>query len=74
MATDVKPEIKSQTSEDKIAKDILVAGEKTLLTDGQRLEKPVGVNEKSRLLWEYIIPVTLLHLLIPLAFFSYFFS
>jgi len=73
MATEVKPESKLSEA-DKIAKDILVADEKTVLEHGQRLPKPEGVNQKSRLLWEYIIPVIVLHLLIPLAFFSYFFS
>ena len=74
MATEVKPETKPLTSDDKIAQDLLVAKEKTKLARGERLQKPQGVQKNSRLLWEYIIPVIALHLLIPLAFFSYFFS
>ena len=74
MATEVTPDAKTPSDVDKIAKDILQADEKTVLAKGQRLEKPKGVNKQSRLLWEYIIPVIGFHLLIPLAFFSYFFS
>lgn len=39
-----------------------------------RLPKPRMVDSKSRILWEYMIPVILFHLMIPLAFFDYFFS
>lgn len=74
MATEVQPELNKSSSEDQIAKDILVAEEKTILADGQRFDKPKGVDNDSRLLWEYIIPVIAFHLVIPLAFFSYFFS
>ncbi len=80
MATEVKPQsqnpphAKPMTGDDKIAQDILVAEEKTILAQGQRLEKPAGVNQNSRLLWEYIIPVIAMHLLIPFAFLPYLFS
>ncbi|MBL8888555.1 MAG: fatty acid desaturase [Planctomycetaceae bacterium] len=39
-----------------------------------RLPRPEKVDENSRIMWEYVIPVIFLHLLIPLAFFPYFFS
>jgi stearoyl-CoA desaturase (delta-9 desaturase) len=39
-----------------------------------RVPKPRMVDSRSRILWEYLIPVIIFHLLIPLAFFSYFFS
>ena len=39
-----------------------------------RLLRPEKVDEKSRILWEYVIPVIVLHLLIPVAFLPYFFS
>jgi fatty-acid desaturase len=57
---------------DAIAKDIHV--EETKLGRDERLPRPAGVNKKSRILWEYMLPVIGFHLLIPLAFFSYFFS
>lgn len=40
----------------------------------QSVSKPEMVDGKSRVLWEYVIPVIIFHLMIPLAFFSYFFS
>ncbi len=76
MATDTKPTNQAEAlrkERDEQAKDILVE----LLDDSpmeKRLPKPVGVDEKSRVLWEYVIPVVVFHLLIPVAFFSYFFS
>lgn len=39
-----------------------------------RLPRPEKVDEKSRVMWEYVIPVIVLHLLIPIAFIPYFFS
>ena len=39
-----------------------------------RLPTPEKVDAQSRILWEYVIPVIAFHLLLPLAFFSYFFS
>ncbi len=39
-----------------------------------RVPKPKMVDEHSRVLWEYLLPVVFFHLLIPLAFFEYFFS
>jgi len=41
---------------------------------GGRLAKPKMVDSRSRIVWEYVIPVATLHLLVPLAFLSYFFS
>ena len=41
---------------------------------GRRVPHPPMVDAQSRLLWEYILPVIVFHLLIPLAFFPYFFS
>ncbi len=40
----------------------------------ERIPRPKMVDAQSRLLWEYIIPVIVFHLLIPLAFIPYFFS
>ncbi|MCP4080191.1 MAG: acyl-CoA desaturase [Planctomycetaceae bacterium] len=74
MATDVKPVAKPLSEDDKIAKDIHVAKERTNLGKGERLPKPAGVQTSDRLLWEYIIPVIVMHLAIPFAFFPYFFS
>ena len=56
---------------DQVAKDIHVENEK--LGAKERIPKPEGV-ENGRILWEYVIPVIGFHLLIPLAFYSYFFS
>ena len=55
--------------EDSIAKDRLVE-----VDELQRVQKPEGVQRSGRILWEYVIPVVVFHCLIPLAFFSYFFS
>ena len=57
---------------DAIAKDIHVESQK--LAEGVRLPKPEGVNSKSKITWEYVIPVVVFHLLLPLAFLPYFFS
>lgn len=55
------------------AQDVLV--ETAPITKGaERLPKPKMVDGQSRILWEYLIPVILFHLLIPLAFLPYFFS
>src|SRR6185503_20819718 len=45
-------------------------------SDGQEhpLPRPELVDDQSRLIWPYIIGVTVFHLLIPLAFTSYIFS
>ena len=76
MATDVKQEKNisevSPSERDLQAKDIHV--EQTDSVRGKRVPKPKMVDKHSRILWEYVIPVVLFHLLIPLAFFSYFFS
>jgi fatty-acid desaturase len=39
-----------------------------------RVPYPEGVDEKSRYLWEYIIPVLAFHLMVPLAFLPSMFS
>jgi fatty-acid desaturase len=50
------------------------------LNDGQeahrlpKVPRPTGVDGNSRILWEYVIPVIVFHLMIPLAFLPYFFS
>ncbi len=74
MAIDLQPESTKPTPDDLIAKDIHDPQEKIRLPKGQHLPHPEGINEKSRLLWEYIIPVIVFHLAIPLAFLPYFFS
>ncbi|HEY4233280.1 MAG TPA: hypothetical protein VGM76_07625, partial [Lacipirellulaceae bacterium] len=38
------------------------------------IPRPPLVDAESRLIWPYIIAITLFHLLIPLAFLPYFFS
>ena len=43
-------------------------------TTRHSLPRPPMVDGKSRIIWPYIIGVTLFHLLIPLAFLSYVFS
>ncbi|MEM9411133.1 MAG: fatty acid desaturase [Planctomycetota bacterium] len=40
----------------------------------ERVPRPEKVDSQSRILWEYVIPVVVFHLVIPFAFFSYFFS
>ena len=76
MATDTKPGSRAEAlrkQRDEQAKDIQVE----LLDEGpmkKGIPKPVGVDKKSRILWEYVIPVAFFHLLIPVAFLSYFFS
>lgn len=40
----------------------------------ERVARPDGVNARSRILWEYLVPVLAFHLTIPLAFTTYFFS
>ena len=80
MATEVKStestqdENKQQLSErDLQAKDIHVETGGARVR-GQKVPKPKMVDEKSRVLWEYLGAVMFFHLLIPLAFTSYFFS
>lgn len=59
--------------DDAIAKDQL-AESHTHRTGRQRLPRPAMVDQQSRILWEYVLPVIAFHLLIPLAFWSYLFS
>lgn len=40
----------------------------------QKVSKPAMVDKQSRVMWEYVIPVIVFHLVIPFAFFSYFFT
>jgi|688.fasta_scaffold346256_2 stearoyl-CoA desaturase (delta-9 desaturase) len=61
------------TPEDAIAKDIH-STEHEERVGRQRLPKPEKVDAQSRILWEYMLPVIVFHLLIPLAFLPYFFS
>jgi stearoyl-CoA desaturase (delta-9 desaturase) len=46
--------------------------------DRRKIKRPIprpdGVNKRSKILWEYVIPVVAFHLLLPLAFLPYFFS
>lgn len=74
MATTTPPTQPDLTEDDRIAQDILVDDEETVLAEGARLPKPQGVDGNSRLLWEYVGPVVFFHLLIPVAFLPYFFS
>ena len=76
MATEIEPTTAPKpqpelTGTDAIAKDIHVEHERL---GKERLPRPEGVNEKSKILWSYVIPVVVFHLLIPLAFIPYFFS
>ena len=73
MATEVKPD-RNKNDVDAIAKDIHVETEKLGSRKQHRLPKPEGVTPKSPILWAYVIPVVVFHLLIPLAFIPYFFS
>lgn len=61
---------------DKIAGDLFLSSEHE--DKSQTLQKPIprpkGVNKNSKILWAYVIPVIVFHLLIPLAFIPYFFS
>lgn len=72
MATETKPTPQPElTGTDAIAKDIHVEKERL---GKKRIPRPEGVNANSRILWSYLLPVAFFHLLIPLAFTSYFFS
>ena len=61
-----------KVSQDQIAKDILVETAKPISSG--RLPEPEMVDAQSMIHWENVIPIIAFHLLIPLAFFSYFFS
>jgi len=58
---------------DQQAKD-LHAHADSVETREKRVPRPEMVDEKSRIIWEYVVPVVAFHLLIPLMFTSYFFS
>ena len=70
MATDIEP-TSNQTgrskAKDEIAKDIHVEQAET-----KRVPRPAGVNSKSPILWSYLIPVLVFHLMIPLAVYPFF--
>ena len=70
MATDIEP-TSNQTgrskAKDEIAKDIHVEQAET-----KRVPRPEGVNAKSPILWSYLIPVLVFHLMIPLAVYPFF--
>jgi stearoyl-CoA desaturase (delta-9 desaturase) len=75
MATEIKSDSNSNPADrDAIAKDIHVETEKLDSRKKQRLPKPAMVDSQSKILWSYLIPVTIFHLMIPLAFTSYLFS
>lgn len=59
--------------DDQIAKDQLAPGHERA-GQRQRLPKPEKVDGQSRILWEYVIPVLVFHLMIPLAFLPWMFS
>lgn len=77
MATDIETQTQETAkpltpNRDAQAKDIHVETEQ--VGKGKRLPRPEMVDEKSRIIWEYVVPVVAFHLLIPLAFIPYFFS
>lgn len=67
-SSEVATESQPLSEVDEQAKDLIVETDKV----SGRLPKPEMVDEKSKWLWEYIIPVVVFHLLIPVALFSYF--
>jgi len=70
MATDIEPTSNQpgrSKAKDEVAKDIHVEQ-----TETKRVPRPEGVNNKSPILWSYLIPVLLFHLMIPLAFYPFF--
>ncbi len=72
---DIKATNPSNTAvEDQIAKDILEDSHERIGPTNKRLPKPKMVDKDSRILWEYVIPVLVFHLLIPLALLPAFFS
>jgi stearoyl-CoA desaturase (delta-9 desaturase) len=72
MAIDSAPNKLQQ--DDTIAADQLDLDHESTAEMAGRLPRPAGVNAQSRVLWEYVIPVIVFHLLIPLAFIPYLFS
>ena len=66
--------VSNSAADDAIANDRLVESHVERTDQGGRLSHPQMVDGQSRILWEYLIPVIVFHLMIPLAFFSYFFS
>ena len=78
MATEVKPEsdpaIPSELEKQREQQAQDTHSDSYQAKTTERLPKPEMVDKHSRILWEYLIPVIVFHLLIPFAFFSYFFS
>ena len=86
MSTTVKVRKKYAVGEPDAQAEIEAAPAIQALTEGRldelcittQLERPIPrpplVDAESRLIWPYIIAITFFHLLIPLAFLSYFFS
>ena len=73
MATEVKPPSDSNppspnSAVDSIAKDQMVEAESTTEVKRGRIPKPEMVDQHSRIVWEYVIPVVAFHLAIPLVF------
>ena len=70
MATEIEPTTtgNNRSDQDEIAKDIHVESERL----DKRVPRPEGVNKNSKILWSYLIPVVLFHLLIPYILFNYF--
>ncbi len=74
MATQISspvPESTARKSVDDKAKDILVEHGRDV--GKGRLAKPEQVDTNA-IMWSYLVPVAVFHLLIPLAFFTYLFS
>lgn len=73
MSTVTKKSAKTSSQDYNASLDELIEKD-SVVTQSGRLPRPEKVDKDSRILWEYVIPVVLMHLLIPLAFLPYFFS
>ncbi len=60
--------------DDQIARDHLAVEHQQKTAPRRRLPRPEQVDANSRILWEYVIPVIVFHLMIPLAFLPGLFS
>jgi stearoyl-CoA desaturase (delta-9 desaturase) len=86
MSTTIEAREKIEAEEPAALSEIDAGLAQQALTEGRldelcittQLERPIPrpplVDDKSRLIWPYIISITFFHLLIPLAFLPYFFS
>src|SRR5438067_2039511 len=54
--------------------DSLTVGTSNVDFHRRRVARPELVDDESRVVWPYVIGVSLFHLLLPLAFLPYFFS